>query len=600
MIRRILLSLIFVFSISSSNILVAKVYKGAEYRTKESYLYGRFEVSYIPAKREGVISSFFTYNTENPEWNEIDIEFVGRYENIIQFNTISNGQVFHIRSNFLDFDPFVDFHTYAFEWTPEYVAWFVDGEEVYRQTGEHIPTLEFPQKLMMNIWNPIYTNWVGNWNDNALPAFAYYDWISYSSYAPGEGDYGTGNNFKLEWRDELDSWNQERWEKATHTFGGNQADFIPGNVVFNEGNMILCLTDNVDTGYVDMRKPQVKWVRENFENSLTVQYSEEVDIISAETASNYLMAGVNVTDAILDEDRMKLKLFTNNYDKAKNYSLIVLNVTDDSPSPNVIDLRGTTVIKSEELNYPIKINVGGESYQDFLPDQEWSENVLYGYWAGDVHYWSQVEDILHTEDDEIYRSERVGITTYKVRVPNDSYSLSLMFAKNDNAIIGDRVFDIVVENELIQSDIDIIALAGANTAYQINTDILVQDEIIDIYFQEEVDSAFINGIVVNRLTTSLEQEKNSGLVDDYKLFQNYPNPFNPATKFSFSLKQKSEVTLTLYDALGRQIETIIEEIYPAGYHEINFDASQISAGIYFYRLNVGGNKSHAKKMVYLK
>ena len=68
---------------------------------------------------------------------------------------------------------------------PDYVAWFINGEEVYRQTDEHIADLTHPSKLMMNIWNPVYDDWVGVWDDRVLPRFAYYDWVRYSSYTPG-------------------------------------------------------------------------------------------------------------------------------------------------------------------------------------------------------------------------------------------------------------------------------------------------------------------------------------------------------------------------------------------------------------------------------
>ena len=68
----------------------------------------------------------------------------------------------------VNFNPALDFHTYAIEWTPEYVAWFIDNSEVYRQTGDFIKTLTHPQKIMMNVWNPAYINWIGEWNDYVL------------------------------------------------------------------------------------------------------------------------------------------------------------------------------------------------------------------------------------------------------------------------------------------------------------------------------------------------------------------------------------------------------------------------------------------------
>ena len=112
-----LISLLFGISILS----YGKAYKGAEYRTHDTFLYGRFEVSMKPANRVGVISSFFTYHeiSTTTDWNEIDIENIGCYDDIIQFNTITSGQVGHVRNEPVKFNQYEEFHTYAFEWTPK-------------------------------------------------------------------------------------------------------------------------------------------------------------------------------------------------------------------------------------------------------------------------------------------------------------------------------------------------------------------------------------------------------------------------------------------------------------------------------------------------
>jgi len=110
--------------------LAAKDYKGAELRTREAYLYGRFEVRYKSAAGDGLVSTFFTYHEiqSSSEWNEIDIEIHGRYPDDIQLTTITPNQISHLRHQYLPFNPHTDFHTYAIEWTPDYVAWFVDSE----------------------------------------------------------------------------------------------------------------------------------------------------------------------------------------------------------------------------------------------------------------------------------------------------------------------------------------------------------------------------------------------------------------------------------------------------------------------------------------
>ena len=304
-----------------------KRYKGAEYRTKEAFVYGRFEAHYKPANREGVISSFFTYHefTDSTGWNEIDFEFIGRYDNNLQFNVITRS--YHIRNHYISFNPYLDFHTYAFEWTPDYVAWFIDGEEVYRQEGIHDTILVHPQKIMMNIWNPVWTGWVGYWDDAYLPAHAQYDWISYHSYTPGTGSSGTDNNFTPQWKDELDSFDDSRWEMATHTFAGNQCDFIPENVIFEDGIMTLALTGEDNIGAADVSPPVYMWARKNYDKSVTVMFSEELDETSAENTANYIMPGVTITEAVLSEDKTYVTLLTEGYDLSADHSLIVMNVT---------------------------------------------------------------------------------------------------------------------------------------------------------------------------------------------------------------------------------------------------------------------------------
>ncbi|MBT3229733.1 MAG: family 16 glycosylhydrolase [Candidatus Marinimicrobia bacterium] len=227
----------------------AKDYRGAELRTLESLTYGRFEVRMRSAEGSGMLSSFFTYNDGGSGWNEIDVEILGAAFNEVQFNTITPGQVNHVYDAQTWFNPHYGYHVYAFEWTPEYVAWFIDGIEIHRQTGLHIEQLVHSQKIMMNIWQPIYVNWVGPFDPNILPVFAHYDWVKYYDYNPDEGDYGSENKFLHAWTDDFSHWDQNRWAKATHTFNGNNVDFIHNNISFYNGNMILSLTQPWDQGF---------------------------------------------------------------------------------------------------------------------------------------------------------------------------------------------------------------------------------------------------------------------------------------------------------------------------------------------------------------
>jgi 3-phytase len=84
----------------------------------------------------------------------------------------------------------------------------------------------------------------------------------------------------------------------------------------------------------------------------------------------------------------------------------------------------------------------------------------------------------------------------------------------------------------------------------------------------------------------------------YDLSQNYPNPFNPSTKIKYQIPDINFVTLKVYDVLGNEIETLVDEEKQIGYHNIEFNASTLSSGVYFYRLQAG-NYIETKKMVLL-
>jgi hypothetical protein len=95
------------------------------------------------------------------------------------------------------------------------------------------------------------------------------------------------------------------------------------------------------------------------------------------------------------------------------------------------------------------------------------------------------------------------------------------------------------------------------------------------------------------------EELPSGIPEGFYLGQNYPNPFNPSTNVSFVIGTSSFVSLKVYDVLGNEVATLVNEVKPAGSYQINFDASDLAGGVYLYRLTAG-NHSDVKKMVMVK
>jgi hypothetical protein len=85
----------------------------------------------------------------------------------------------------------------------------------------------------------------------------------------------------------------------------------------------------------------------------------------------------------------------------------------------------------------------------------------------------------------------------------------------------------------------------------------------------------------------------------YSLSQNYPNPFNPSTKISFSLPSAEKTLLTVYNSLGQVVMTLVNEDMPAGQHQVAFDASALSSGVYYYKLQAG-SYNRVKKMMLVR
>ncbi|MBK7629956.1 MAG: T9SS type A sorting domain-containing protein [Ignavibacteriales bacterium] len=92
---------------------------------------------------------------------------------------------------------------------------------------------------------------------------------------------------------------------------------------------------------------------------------------------------------------------------------------------------------------------------------------------------------------------------------------------------------------------------------------------------------------------------------DFELSQNYPNPFNPSTTIRYAVPNESKVSISVFNLLGQEVATLVNDIQSAGYHEVEFNASELSSGVYLYRINavssVGSKEfTSTKKFVLLK
>ena len=213
-------------------------YKGAEYRTTKAFGFGMYDVSMKPIKNDGVVSSFFTYTgpSDGTVWDEIDIEFLGKNTNQVQFNYYTKGQGNHEYVYNLGFDASQSFHQYGFYWDANSITWYVDKKPVYKAT-RNIP--QTPGKIMMNVWNGKGVDeWLKHYNGKA-PLTAQYDWISYTAPGSSSGSSNNNNNNSNNNNNNGGSANINSWQKyALISVNSGKALDVAGRSMSDGGNVL--------------------------------------------------------------------------------------------------------------------------------------------------------------------------------------------------------------------------------------------------------------------------------------------------------------------------------------------------------------------------
>ncbi len=107
---------------------------------------------------------------------------------------------------------------------------------------------------------------------------------------------------------------------------------------------------------------------------------------------------------------------------------------------------------------------------------------------------------------------------------------------------------------------------------------------------------FSEGILPSGVTGVHEKP----LPTEFSINQNYPNPFNPTTKIEYAVPKQSQVRIEVYNLLGQRVTTLVNDVKSAGYHTVEFNATGISSGLYFYRMTTAGTQTFLKKMILTK
>jgi len=159
--------------------------------------------------------------------------------------------------------------------------------------------------------------------------------------------------------------------------------------------------------------------------------------------------------------------------------------------------------------------------------------------------------------------------------------ITLALIINARIIISQTSTNYMIEKSVV----DMTGSASSSTNYSL-VDAVGQPSVAGVASSTNynVCLGFFGGIGFD---TGVIEEVETAMPSDFKLFQNYPNPFNPTTTIRFLLPKPSHVTLKIYNIFGQNIETIINEEWPAGNYEVVWNAERLTSGIYLCRLEAG-------------
>jgi len=214
--------------------------------------------------------------------------------------------------------------------------------------------------------------------------------------------------------------------------------------------------------------------------------------------------------------------------------------------------------------------------------------------------WTAIELCLTTieANDEFFPQVSGMKYVYNPDFPPGSrlYSITI----GDTPLDPIAIYSVTANELLIQLLTEVFSIPVNNFFLY---DSLSEFQVLAEYIaMQQTISPLVEGRIVADITIDVNEDQN--IPKAFKLNQNYPNPFNPGTKISWQSSVGSWQTLKVYDVLGNEIATLVNEYRPAGTYEIEFAVGQdsspdIAAGIYFYRLQAG-NFSETKKLIFMK
>jgi probable HAF family extracellular repeat protein len=412
---------------------------------------------------------------------------------------------------------------------------------------------------------------------------------------------------------------------AVTPYGLEKVDGIPGRYI------VYAYDSNdpgSDTSWVVIDSTENWWF-----DILGLEWEGEIGLFLGPPAGDYLSPLIlpDISSSAYSSDEGIFLEFFSSY--TSNYLMTTVNgdsvgFVEDSIIIN-IEEAVPLVPEVGRLHPPIGYYVPSDDY--FIYMNEFTDSSAYLTVFGDVTYDYQRRDATSNQTDRFYFNGNFSVSSddadtkiieLSTVIERDStektiYLENTSISKNDSLDMSIQDYDkLTFKNYGIEKSYDlrtIYAIPGsgafffhmdisltANTSHQIVPD--WQDLVntdVTIYVDNGIDGTIDDTLMLKNQITNVEDRGNLYIPKEYKLEQNYPNPFNPSTTIKYSLPKESFVNLKIYNLIGEEVATLVNEEKTIGNYVIEFDATALPSGVYFYRIQAG-SFVETKKMILLK
>ena len=324
---------------------------------------------------------------------------------------------------------------------------------------------------------------------------------------------------------------------------------------------------------------------------------------------------VPVAAGVFDRNNQRYQFFfmdTLLTDGTLDSQYVTVNLTEELPDSAQIIMAGPTEMFAIFARAGDGLRIGQDGTPPSAGVNQLMPSVMW-FSTADFGQVGPSESSDYAIEAQIAKSNRLPAGAF-MRVEPDTLDFGLVSAGRDHTIeamfIGTgsdtvnvtRVAIPVSLRNFVRIDRQVFSVASAETTF------------VTLTFRADVDTSVTGTLIVSsnwegrrnfnwrlraQATLTVNEHVQPGMPGEYALNQNYPNPFNPTTSIGFALVKAGEVSFGVYDMTGRQIGELFNGRLDAGYHSFDFDANDLPAGVYTYRLTAGEFTS-SKKMVLMK